>query len=288
MILIETKPALRVTLDKDRSAGKRIGFVPTMGFLHEGHASLIRRARAECDAVVVSIFVNPLQFGPAEDLSAYPRDLARDLSLCEAEGSDYVFHPTVEQMYPRQPVVSVSSGHLGEKLCGRSRPGHFDGVATVVAKLFGIVGPCRAYFGRKDAQQLAVIRNLVDDLDIPAELVGCDTIREPDGLAMSSRNTYLSHEERGAAAVLFKALDEAAARIAKGEKDGGRIAGLLGERVSSEPLAKLDYAACVDPVSMTDVERVEGEVLLAVAAWFGKARLIDNVSAGRKEETHIE
>jgi len=265
-------------LDKEREAGRRVGFVPTMGFLHKGHASLMRRARTENDVVVVSIFVNPLQFGANEDLEAYPRDLDRDLSLCESEGVDIVFHPNVGEMYPELNPFAVTVGEIGSKLCGRTRPGHFDGVATVVAKLFNIAGPCRAYFGRKDAQQLVIIERLARALNFPVTVVGCDIVREPDGLAMSSRNVYLTGDERRAALVLKRALDEAAASIGTGERDARRIGNLMGSRISSEPFAKLDYAAVVDAETLEDLDRLDRPVLLAVAAWVGKARLIDNTT----------
>ena len=265
-------------LDKEREAGRRVGFVPTMGFLHDGHASLMRRASAENDVVLVSIFVNPLQFGANEDLAAYPRDLDSDLSLCETEGVDVVFHPGVTEMYPEENPFTIAGGDIGTKLCGRTRPGHFDGVATVVAKLFNIAGPCRAYFGKKDAQQLVVIERLVRALNFPVTVVGCDIVREPDGLAMSSRNVYLDPHERRAALVLKRALDEATAVVRDGERDARRIGTLMGSRISSEPLAKLDYAAAVDTETLDDLEQLAGPALLAVAAWVGKARLIDNTT----------
>ena len=265
-------------LDKEREAGRRVGFVPTMGFLHEGHASLMRRARAENDVVFVSIFVNPLQFGANEDLAAYPRDLDSDLSLCETERVDVIFHPNVDEMYPDPNPFRVTVGEIGSKLCGRARPGHFDGVATVVAKLFNIAGPCRAYFGRKDAQQLVIIERLARALNFPVTVVGCDIVREPDGLAMSSRNIYLNGEERRAAVVLKRALDEAAAAIGSRERDARRIGNLMGSRISSEPFAKLDYAAVVDAETLEDLDRLDRPALLAVAAWVGKARLIDNTT----------
>ncbi len=276
MKVFTTKAAFRAALDRERARGRTVGFVPTMGFLHDGHASLMREARQACDVVAVSIFVNPLQFGAGEDLAAYPRDLQRDLAMCETEEVDYVLHPDVREMYPEPAAVTLSAGRLGTVLCGRTRPGHFDGVATVVAKLLNIAGPCRAYFGQKDAQQLVVIRRLVSGLDFAVEVVGCPTVREPDGLAMSSRNSYLSAQERGAAAVLSKTLEEAASGIEGGERDARRIAVLMAERISSEPLARLDYAACVDPETLADITTIDGPVLLAVAAWVGPARLIDN------------
>ena len=269
-------------LDKEREAGRTVGFVPTMGFLHEGHASLIRRARAENDVVAVSIFVNPLQFGANEDLEAYPRDLDSDLSLCEAEGADVVFHPSAAEMYPEPNPFTITVGEIGTKLCGRTRPGHFDGVATVVAKLFNIAGPCRAYFGRKDAQQLLIIEQLARALNFPVTVVGCEIVREPDGLAMSSRNVYLSAGERHAGLVLKRALDEALVSIRDGERDARRIAQQMETRISSEPLAGLDYASVVDTETLEDLVQLDRPALLAVAAWVGKARLIDNTTVTPK------
>jgi pantoate--beta-alanine ligase len=279
MKIVETIRELRDLLDAERANGKTVGFVPTMGALHEGHASLIKRAREENDVVVVSIFVNPLQFGPAEDFDKYPRTWDADLALCERHRADVVFHPSVEDMYPAEPLVRVTAGRLGEPLCGKTRPGHFDGVATVVAKLFEAAGPCRAYFGRKDAQQLVVIKTLVRDLNMPVEVVGCPTIREPDGLAMSSRNRYLEPPERTAATVLHQALTSAKEAIASGQTDARQVAQDMAAKISSEPLAKLDYAACVDAETLEDLDAIDRPVLLAVAAWVGQARLIDNVTA---------
>jgi pantoate--beta-alanine ligase len=278
MKTVTTIEELRQELDAARTQGKRVGFVPTMGFLHRGHLSLIRAARAENDMVLVSNFVNPLQFGAAEDLEGYPRDLARDAAMCEGEGVDFIFAPSVEEMYPEPSPIRVTVGSLGDVLCGRTRPGHFDGVATVVAKLFNIAGECRAYFGRKDAQQLVVIRQLARSLNFPVEVVGCATVREPDGLAMSSRNTYLGAEERKAAVILKQALDEAASKIRFGDRDAAKAARLMAETIEAEPLARLDYAAAVNPDTLTDLDVIEGPALLAVAAWVGKARLIDNVT----------
>jgi pantoate--beta-alanine ligase len=268
---------LRGNLDASRAEGRRIGFVPTMGFLHAGHASLMRTARRENDVVLVSIFVNPLQFGPSEDFAAYPRDLDQDAAICAAEGVDLIFHPPVEEMYPEPVTLAVAVGAIGDVLEGKTRPGHFDGVATVVSKLFNIAGPCRAYFGEKDAQQLIVIRRLARQLDFPVEVVGCATVREPDGLAMSSRNTYLKGAERTAAAVLKRALDEGAALIGSGAPSG-EVVRAMEETIAREPLAKLDYAACVDPATLEAAGDATGPILLAVAAWIGKARLIDNVT----------
>lgn len=278
--VVESTTELRVGLDAERAAGLVVGFVPTMGALHAGHASLIRRARAECDVVVVSVFVNPLQFGPNEDLDAYPRTLDDDIRLCEQHKVDVAYVPSPAEMYPTgDPEIRVTAGRLGLPLCGRTRPGHFDGVATVVAKLFGAVGPCRAYFGRKDAQQLVVVKALVRDLTMPVEIVGCETVREPDGLAMSSRNRYLDPDDRKAAVALFRALEAGRKALADGERSGPKVAEVVAATVSSERRARLDYAACVDPGTLDDVVNVDGPVLLAVAAWIGTARLIDNVTA---------
>jgi len=276
--VVEPISELRSMLDEARGNGRRIGFVPTMGFLHEGHASLMRRARAENDLVLVSIFVNPLQFGPSEDFEAYPRDFEEDLALCEAESVDLVFHPPVEEMYPEPTTLTVTVGPIGEVLEGKTRPGHFDGVATVVSKLFNIAGPCRAYFGEKDAQQLVVIRRLARQLDFPVEVIGCPTVREPDGLAMSSRNTYLKGEDRVAAAVLKRALDEGARLVGAGHGSADAISQAMARVIGEEPIAKLDYAACVDPDTLAEPAEGGGPILLAVAAWVGKARLIDNVT----------
>jgi len=276
MRIVETIAETRKALDAERAEGRTVGFVPTMGYLHEGHASLIRRARAECDVVLVSIFVNPLQFGPNEDLDAYPRDLEADIALCEREGVDLIFHPAAREMYPEPNPFTMTVGEIGSKLCGRARPGHFDGVATVVAKLWNIAGPCRSYFGEKDYQQLVILRRLARAFDVPVEVVGCPIVREPDGLALSSRNVYLDGEQRRAALVLSRALAEAAEAVTEGERDGGRLAATMAARISSEPLARLDYASCVHPETLDDLERIEGTAVLAVAAWVGKARLIDN------------
>jgi pantoate--beta-alanine ligase len=237
----------RKACDAARSAGRTVGFVPTMGAFHDGHVSLIRRARDERDAVVVSIFVNPLQFGPGEDLSRYPRDEERDLSMAGELGVDVVFAPTIEEMYPAgQPAVTVDPGPLGDRLEGAVRPGHFRGVATVVAKLFEVVGPSTAYFGEKDAQQLAVIRRMVRDLSFPIDVVGCPTVREFDGLAMSSRNAYLSPVQREAAGCLFLALSEAAEMARGGERDAARLVAAMAREIGATPEAGIDYAAVVD------------------------------------------
>jgi pantoate--beta-alanine ligase len=269
---------LRALCDDARAIGSRVGFVPTMGFFHAGHRSLMRAARADNDVVVVSLFVNPLQFGPTEDLSAYPRDLERDAAAAEAEGVDVLFTPTEGEIYPRPIVTTVHVEGLTAGLCGRSRPTHFDGVTTVVAKLLSMVGPCRAYFGRKDAQQLAVVTRMAEDLDLPVEVVGCPLVREADGLAMSSRNAYLEPDDRRAAAILSRALHEAAAEIANGERDPDHVHRVLAGLVATEPRVQLDYAEVVDARDLTPVTDISGDVLVAVAATVGRARLIDNMT----------
>lgn len=272
-----SRDRLREGCEEARLKELSVGFVPTMGFLHEGHLSLAQRAREECDFTVMSIFVNPLQFGPSEDLAAYPRDLDRDTRLADETGMDVLFTPEQDEMYPKgRPLVTVDPGSLGERLEGASRPGHFRGVCTVVAKLFDLVGECRAYFGEKDAQQLAVIRRMTADLDMPVEVIGCPTVREPDGLAMSSRNIYLSPEERRAALCLSRALFEAEAIFEKGERDAEVVRQLMRARIHAEPLAVLDYAAVVGDSTFQDLDRIEGPARALVAASFGKARLIDN------------
>ncbi|MER3401645.1 MAG: pantoate--beta-alanine ligase [Thermoflexus sp.] len=253
------------------------GFVPTMGYLHEGHLSLIRRARAENDHVAVSIFVNPTQFGSHEDYNRYPRDLERDLRLLEPLQVDLVFVPSVEEMYPPGFQTWVIVEELSRPLEGASRPGHFRGVATVVAKLFNIVQPDRAYFGQKDAQQAVVIRRMVRDLNFPVEIVVCPTVREPDGLAMSSRNTYLSPQERQAATILFRALQAAKARYEAGERDGERLREAMREVLRGEPLARVDYVSVADPETLEELSRVEGPALLSLAVYIGNTRLIDNL-----------
>ena len=268
----------RKACDAARSAGRTVGFVPTMGAFHDGHLSLMRRARDERDAIVVSIFVNPLQFGPAEDLSRYPRDEERDLSMAGELGVDVVFAPSVEEMYPAgAPVVTVDPGPLGERLEGARRPGHFRGVATVVAKLFDVVGSSTAYFGEKDAQQLAVIRRMVRDLSLPIEVVGCPTVREPDGLARSSRNAYLSPDQREAAGCLFLALSEAAEMARGGERDAAALVAAMAREIGATPEARIDYAAVVDEETFEEVGTITRPARALVAARFGETRLIDNL-----------
>jgi pantoate--beta-alanine ligase len=257
-----------------------LGFVPTMGYLHTGHASLVERARAECASVAVSIFVNPTQFGPHEDLARYPRDLPRDLALLEAAGAGLVWTPTPEVIYPPGFQTWVTVEELTTRLEGELRPGHFRGVTTVVAKLFNAVGPQRAYFGQKDAQQAAVIRRMVRDLNFPLELVVCPTVREPDGLAMSSRNTYLDPRERAAATVLFRALSAARSAYERGERNAEALRQVMRATVNTEPLARLQYVSCSDYDTLEELEQVSGKTLLSMAVFLGKTRLIDNFVIG--------
>lgn len=277
MRTVTTVAALREALDAERRSGRSIGFVPTMGYLHDGHASLMRRAAAERDVVVTSIFVNPLQFGPTEDLAAYPRDLERDLGLAAAEGVAYVFAPPVDEMYPEPMRTSVRVAGVSEPLEGASRPGHFDGVSTVVAKLFGIVGACAAYFGEKDFQQLAIVRRMAGDLSFPVEVVGCPVIREDDGLAMSSRNVYLTPEERQVAPVLQRALRLGAAAIRSGTTDADEVRTLMRSEIQAAPLGKLDYVEVADPDTLAPLSVATVHARLFGAVRFGRARLIDNV-----------
>jgi pantoate--beta-alanine ligase len=273
-----SRERFRAACDEARAGGATVGFVPTMGFLHEGHLSLLARARDDTRFVAMSIFVNPLQFGPSEDLAAYPRDLDRDLELATKEGIGLVFAPDAEVMYPSGlPATTVDPGSLGERLEGEVRPGHFRGVCTVVAKLFSLVGPCRAYFGEKDAQQLAVIRRMVADLDLPVGVVGCPTVREPDGLAMSSRNVYLEGEERRAATCLYEALARARWLVEGGERDASALRAEMAKRIGAERLARLEYVAVVDEGTFEDVDRLAGPARALVAARVGRARLIDNL-----------
>ena len=258
-----------------RKAGLTVGLVPTMGYLHEGHKSLIDKAVEQNDKVVVSVFVNPMQFGPTEDLESYPRDMDRDAALCEKAGASLIFHPEPEEMYDDNFSSFVDMNTLTGGLCGKTRPIHFRGVCTVVAKLFNIVTPDRAYFGQKDAQQLAVIRHMVNDLSFGIEIVGCPIIREEDGLAKSSRNTYLSHEERKAALILSKTV-ALGKELAKTEKDANKVVEAMKKNIETEPLAKIDYVEAVDALSMAPVEKLEGTCMLAMAVYIGKTRLIDN------------
>ncbi len=276
--VLATVEAMRGACDEARTRGDAVGVVPTMGYLHEGHRSLMRAAHAECDFVVVTIFVNPLQFGPGEDLGRYPRDLDGDLEACESEGADAAFVPTVAELYPEYPPrTTVHVAGLTEPLCGASRPAHFDGVTTVVTKLLSIAGPCRAYFGRKDAQQLAVIRRMAADLDLPATIVGCPLVREPDGLARSSRNAYLDARHRAAAPRIFAALRDAVVAVEAGERDPRRVEAVVRDAIATVPELKIDYVEARDADTIGAIDRISGRVLLAVAAYCGPSRLIDNV-----------
>lgn len=266
-----------------KQAGLTVGLVPTMGYLHEGHKSLMDAARKQNGRVVVSIFVNPMQFSPNEDFESYPRDLEKDAALCEAAGVDLIFHPQAEEMYAPGFCSYVDMKGLTTELCGKSRPIHFRGVQTVVLKLFHIVTPDRAYFGQKDAQQLAVIRRMVKDLNVGTDIIGCPIIREPDGLAKSSRNTYLSENERQAALVLSRSLKAGRALMDAGETDASVIKAAITQEIEKEPLAKIDYVDVVDFDTITPVDRVDvtnGPVLAAIAVYIGKTRLIDNFISG--------
>ncbi len=267
----------RDALDAARRKGATIGLVPTMGYLHDGHVSLMTRARNECDLVTASIFVNPLQFGAGEDLSTYPRDLPADRARAEAAGVDLLFTPTVEEMYPSPPATSVVVPELAASMEGASRPTHFAGVSTVVAKLFNIFGPHRAYFGEKDFQQLAIVRRMAADLSFPVDVVGCPIVRESDGLAMSSRNVYLTPDERAAAPVLHRALRSGVASIVAGERDPVAVVDLVTEIITAEPAAELDYVEVVDVATMGRSEVLSGEIRLLTATRFGRPRLLDNL-----------
>lgn len=259
-----------------KKEGLTIGFVPTMGYLHEGHRSLMEAARKENDKVVVSIFVNPMQFGPTEDLDSYPRDLDKDAVLCEGVGVDLIFHPEPQEMYPEGFCSYVDMNGLTTELCGKTRPTHFRGVQTVVLKLFHIVTPDNAYFGQKDAQQLAVIRRMVKDLSVDVTIHGCPIVREEDGLAKSSRNTYLNEKERKAALILSRSLAVGKELIASGETDASRIKQAIADKIATEPLARIDYVDVVDFDTITPVDTISGSTLVAIAVYIGKTRLIDN------------
>ncbi len=276
MNIVKTISEVRNEVKSWRKQGMSVGLVPTMGYLHEGHKSLIERACKENDKVVVSVFVNPTQFGPGEDLATYPRDIQRDAALCEDAGAALIFNPEPEEMYFDDFHTYVTMESLSEELCGKTRPIHFRGVCTVVSKLFHIVAPDRAYFGQKDAQQLAIIKRMVRDLNFDIEIVGCPIVREEDGLAKSSRNTYLNPEERKAALVLSKAVYLGQELIQKGERNADVIVEKMKQLIEEEPLAKIDYVQAVDAVSIHPVAEIKGTVLVAMAVYIGKTRLIDN------------
>ena len=275
MKIVGTVKEVREQVKEWKKQGLSVGFVPTMGYLHEGHKSLMDAARKGNDKVVVSIFVNPMQFGPTEDLATYPRDLDHDAALCESAGVDLIFHPEAEEMYEKDFCSFVDMTGLTEGLCGKTRPIHFRGVCTVVNKLFNIVTPDHAYFGQKDGQQLAVIKRMVRDLNMDIEIIGCPIVREEDGLAKSSRNTYLSPEERKAALILSKTV-ALGKELAKTEKDANKVVEAMKKNIETEPLAKIDYVEAVDALSMAPVEKLEGTCMLAMAVYIGKTRLIDN------------
>lgn len=276
MKIVSTVNDVRNTVKEWKKNGLKVGLVPTMGFLHEGHLSLIKKAVSENDKVVVSVFVNPTQFGPNEDFEAYPRDLNKDADLCEKTGADLIFHPEPEEMYPEGFCSGVNMTGLTDALCGKSRPVHFQGVCTVVSKLFNIVAPDNAYFGEKDAQQLAIIKRMVKDLNFDIKITGCPIIREEDGLAKSSRNTYLNPEERQAALVLSRAVKCGRRLVEGGEKDSAVILKEMKSIIENEPLARIDYVEIVDMNTMKHIDKVKGDVLCAMAVYIGKTRLIDN------------
>ncbi|MDD2457386.1 MAG: pantoate--beta-alanine ligase [Eubacteriales bacterium] len=276
MEIASTIQDVRTVVKLYQNAQETIGLVPTMGYLHTGHVSLIEKARKSCDRVIVSIFVNPIQFGPNEDYTRYPRDLERDLELCRDAGADLVFIPEVADMYPKPNLTFADVKTLGDHLCGASRPGHFQGVLTVVAKLFNICQPDQAFFGEKDAQQLAIIRRMVADFNFPVEIVPCPIIREADGLAMSSRNVYLSEKERQAALSLSRSLEKAWQALETGERSATVIRDIIRSGIAAEPLARIDYVEVVDGDTLQPVTTISGSVLAAVAVFFGKTRLIDN------------
>lgn len=277
MRVITTIQEMQTEIIKLKSQSKSIGFVPTMGFLHEGHLTLLKRARLENEIVVLSIFVNPLQFGPTEDLATYPRDFARDQVLAECEGADLIFYPSVEEMYPHSSSVSVIVQERTDVLCGKSRPGHFDGVATVLTKLFNIVMPTRAYFGIKDAQQVAVVEGLITDFNFPIELIPVDIVREEDGLAKSSRNVNLLPEERSQAKVLYKSLAAAKEAVEGGERNPQIIKNLVSNMIRSEISGQIDYVEIYSYPQLKPVEYLDGTCIIALAVKFSKVRLIDNI-----------
>lgn len=277
MIIATTIAQVRAQVAAWKKEGLTVGLVPTMGYLHEGHASLVDEAVRQCDRVVASDFVNPTQFGPNEDLEAYPRDFDRDCALLEEHGCAMVFHPAVEEMYATGAATYVEIlSDMPKQLCGKTRPIHFRGVCTVVSKLFNIVTPDKAFFGQKDAQQLAIIRQMVRDLSYGIEIVGCPIVREADGLAKSSRNTYLSEAERQAALVLSESVFLGQKMVAEGETDANKIVAAMTEHIQAQPLAKIDYVSAVDGVTMDPVDQIAGTVLVAMAVYIGKTRLIDN------------
>lgn len=281
MIIANTVKDVRDVVKEWKRNGLTVGLVPTMGALHEGHASLVTAAAAGCDRVVASVFVNPTQFGEGEDLDSYPRDFERDCGILEERGCHMVFHPSVEEMYPEGYATYVNlESEMTKQLCGKSRPGHFRGVCSVVSKLFNIVDPDRAYFGEKDAQQLAVIKRMVKDMNFDIEIVGCPTVREDDGLAKSSRNSYLNERERAAATVLYRSMERAKAMAKEGVSDASQLLEAMRDVVSSEPLARIDYIEAVDGETLMPKEKLAAGDLVAMAVYIGSTRLIDNFTVG--------
>lgn len=274
--VVSTVDETRAQIKEWKKQGFTVGLVPTMGYLHEGHQSLIKKAVDENDKVVVSVFVNPIQFAPNEDLETYPRDLEADKKLCDSTGADLIFHPTPDEMYPDGFSTHIQMDNLTKELCGKTRPTHFGGVCTVVGKLFNIVQPDKAYFGQKDAQQLAIIKRMVRDLNFDLEIVGCPIIREPNGLAKSSRNTYLSADERKAALILSKSIELGKELVANGEKNAQNIIKAMTDKINTEPLARIDYVNVVDALNIEPIDVIQGETLVAIAVYIGKTRLIDN------------
>lgn len=276
MKIVTTIQEAKEQIKEWKDQGLSVGLVPSMGYLHEGHASLMKAAVSQMDKVAVSVFVNPTQFGPNEDYDSYPRDLDHDIAICEEQGVDLIFHPSVEEMYGKNYNTYVTMETLGDELCGKSRPIHFRGVCTVVTKLFNILTPDKAFFGQKDAQQLAIIKRMVKDLNMNLEIVGCPIIREEDGLAKSSRNTYLSPEERQAALILSKTIFMGQKMVEEGERDVKTLLDAMKANIETEPLARIDYVEVVDGETMQKVDRIEESVLVAMAVYIGNTRLIDN------------
>lgn len=277
MKVVTTITEMQSEINRQKELGKSIGFVPTMGFLHEGHLTLIKKARQENDIVVISIFVNPIQFGPGEDYETYPRDFERDLELAQGEKIDYLFHPSVEEMYPHSSTVKVVVQERTDVLCGKSRPGHFDGVATILTKLFTIMMPTRAYFGKKDAQQVAVVEGLISDFHFPIQLVPVDIVREEDGLAKSSRNVKLLHDERKQATALYRSLQIARETIENGERNPINVIQLIERHIKDETCGIVDYIEVYSYPSLDRLEKIKGSIIIALAVKFSKVRLIDNV-----------
>ena len=277
MIVVEKISDVREAIKAQKAQGKTIGLVPTMGYLHEGHLLLVKKARENSDFVCASVFVNPIQFGPNEDYNKYPRDIERDIKLLEENGCDLVFIPSVEEMYPNERLTTISVSKITNKLCGAYRPGHFDGVCTVVTKLFNIFTPDIAVFGQKDAQQVAVIKKMVEDLNIPVKIIASPIVRDKDGLALSSRNVYLSDDERHAALILNKSLKVAEKILKSGERNAENIISRVKNILESEPLCKIQYVSCVHPDTLEDLTAINDKALIAIACYIGNTRLIDNL-----------